>query len=146
MRAGGLCRPRRAGQCSRAPVRGPQRPLWRRRRMSAASGESGASGRVAIVGTGLVGSGWAIVFARAGFSVSLYDAADGAAERARSLILDRSHDLRDAGLIDDPAPIHARIACAATPRRGPRRRHLRPGERLRTRRRQNRGHGRNRRR
>ncbi|WP_246725549.1 3-hydroxyacyl-CoA dehydrogenase NAD-binding domain-containing protein, partial [Beijerinckia sp. L45] len=37
--------------------------------------------RVAIVGAGLVGSGWAIVFARAGLEVRLYDSVAGAAAR-----------------------------------------------------------------
>jgi len=73
-----------------------------------------SNSRIAVVGTGLVGSGWAIVFARAGFPVSLYDAAPGAAERALSLISERLNDLRDAGLIGDPAPIHARIGVAGS--------------------------------
>ena len=68
-----------------------------------------ATSRIAIVGTGLVGSGWAIVFARAGFPVSLYDKAPAAAERALALIGDRLRDLRDADLLEDPAPISARI-------------------------------------
>ena len=70
------------------------------------------TGAVAIVGTGLVGSGWAIVFARAGRPVRLYDAAPGAAEAARGLIRSRLDDLQQAGLIDDPASIYARIAVA----------------------------------
>ena len=69
-------------------------------------------GHIAIVGTGLVGSGWAIVFARAGLRVSLYDSAPGAAERARTLIGERLDDLHEAGLLDDPAAVHARIAVA----------------------------------
>ena len=69
---------------------------------------------IAIVGSGLVGSGWAIVFARAGFPVALYDRAAGAAERARSTIGDRLADLEAAGLIDDPAGIHARIRVATS--------------------------------
>ena len=68
---------------------------------------------IAIVGSGLVGSGWAIVFARAGFPVALYDRAPGAAERALSAIGDRLADLKAAGLIDDPAGIHARIRIAS---------------------------------
>ena len=67
---------------------------------------------VAIVGSGLVGSGWAIVFARAGFPVALYDSVDGAASRALATIGDRLQDLRSAGLIEDPAAIHARIRVA----------------------------------
>lgn len=71
-------------------------------------------GKIAIVGTGLVGSGWAIVFARAGFPVSLHDSAPGAAERARALIGERLLDLQAAGLIGEPAPILARISVAAS--------------------------------
>ena len=54
---------------------------------------------IAVVGAGLVGSGWAIVFARAGYAVSLYDSAPGAAERSHALIGERLNDLREAGLI-----------------------------------------------
>src|SRR5262245_51608610 len=43
--------------------------------------------RVAIVGSGLIGRSWAIVFARAGFDVALFDAADGVAEQARDLVI-----------------------------------------------------------
>lgn len=39
-------------------------------------------GRIAVVGTGLVRSRWAILFACAGLPVSLHDAPPGAAERA----------------------------------------------------------------
>ncbi|WP_044564300.1 3-hydroxyacyl-CoA dehydrogenase NAD-binding domain-containing protein [Azospirillum sp. B4] len=72
------------------------------------------SGKIAIVGTGLVGSGWAIVFARAGLPVALYDSAPGAAERARGLISDRLLDLQAATLIGEPASILARISVAAS--------------------------------
>jgi 3-hydroxyacyl-CoA dehydrogenase len=51
------------------------------------------SGPVAIIGTGLVGSGWAIVFARAGLPVALFDSASGAAERALDVIAARLSDL-----------------------------------------------------
>jgi L-gulonate 3-dehydrogenase len=70
--------------------------------------------RIAIVGTGLVGSGWAIVFARAGLPVSLYDAAPGAAKAARILIGERLIDLREAGLVDDPDAVLARISVAGS--------------------------------
>lgn len=70
-------------------------------------------GRIAIVGTGLVGSGWAIVFARGGHEVALHDAAPGAAVRAHALIGERLADLRAAGLLDEePAAVHARIRVA----------------------------------
>ena len=76
--------------------------------------EEQPKGRVAIVGTGLVGSGWAIVFARAGYPVALYDAVPGAAARALVLIGERLIDLRKAGLTGDPAPIQARITVAGS--------------------------------
>jgi L-gulonate 3-dehydrogenase len=71
-------------------------------------------GQVAIVGTGLVGSGWAIVFARGGFDVALFDSAPGAAERALEVIAARLADLHEAGLVQDPAAIRQRIRIAAT--------------------------------
>ena len=42
--------------------------------------------KVAVIGTGLVGRAWSIVFARAGHEVALYDPADGAVESALALI------------------------------------------------------------
>jgi 3-hydroxyacyl-CoA dehydrogenase len=68
--------------------------------------------RIAIVGAGLVGSGWAIVFARAGHPVALFDAAPGAAERALDVIAERLSDLQEAGLVQDPEAIHRRIRVA----------------------------------
>ncbi len=69
---------------------------------------------VAVVGTGLVGGGWAIVFARAGHEVRLHDQAPGAAARARAEVAARLDDLRDAGLLDEsPAAVLARIRLAS---------------------------------
>ncbi len=74
-----------------------------------------SEGKVAVVGTGLVGSGWAIVFARAGLAVALHDAVPGAAERARALIGERLVDLAAAGLIaEEPAEIAARVSVAGS--------------------------------
>ena len=68
---------------------------------------------VAIVGTGLVGGGWAIVFARAGHEVRLHDQAAGAANHARAEIAARLDDLHGAGLLDEPpATVLARIRVA----------------------------------
>ena len=69
---------------------------------------------IAVVGAGLVGSGWAIVFARAGFNVSLFDSVPGAAERAYDLIGQRLQDLYEATLVTEPAKIHARIRIASS--------------------------------
>ena len=56
---------------------------------------------VGILGAGLIGRAWAIVFARAGIDVRLHDAADEALERARDAIATSLDDLRQAGLIED---------------------------------------------
>lgn len=68
---------------------------------------------VAIIGSGLIGSAWAIVFARAGCRVALFDAAPGAANGACDLIRDRLGELRRHGLIDEaPESVASRIAPA----------------------------------
>lgn len=73
------------------------------------------SEKIAVIGTGLVGSGWAIVFARSGCEVALYDAAEGAAERARAVIVDRVEELARYGLLKDkPADVVARVSVAQT--------------------------------
>jgi 3-hydroxyacyl-CoA dehydrogenase len=69
--------------------------------------------KVALVGAGLVGQAWAIVFGRAGCDVTLYDADAAALARARDGIAASLADLVRAGLLDDAAPVLARIACVA---------------------------------
>src|SRR5262245_24603448 len=59
--------------------------------------------RVAIVGSGLIGRSWAIVFARAGFDVALYDAASGVAEQARELVIAALRDPESFGDVDAAA-------------------------------------------
>lgn len=73
-----------------------------------------AGERIAVVGTGLVGSSWAIVFARAGCEVAMYDAAPGAARRARESIAHRLDDLVAAGLLAEAPGVLARIRVADT--------------------------------
>jgi L-gulonate 3-dehydrogenase len=68
--------------------------------------------KVAILGTGLVGSGWAIVFARAGCSVSLYDAQTGVAEQALDGIAQSLDDLHAHGLLDHPPTVLDRMSVA----------------------------------
>ncbi|CAN5780581.1 3-hydroxyacyl-CoA dehydrogenase [soil metagenome] len=65
---------------------------------------------IAVIGAGLIGRAWAIVFARAGLRAALFDPDAGALARARGGVAASLGDLRAAGLIDDPAPIAARIA------------------------------------
>jgi len=71
--------------------------------------------RIAIVGAGLIGRAWAIVFARAGHSVKLYDADAAALERSEAILETSLADLEDAGLLDEAAvAVRARIARADT--------------------------------
>ncbi len=71
--------------------------------------------RIAVVGAGLIGRAWAMVFARAGMSVALWDKLPGVAEGAMGTIRARLDDLRAAGLVTEaPEAIAARIAPVAT--------------------------------
>nr|WP_299241208.1 3-hydroxyacyl-CoA dehydrogenase [uncultured Halomonas sp.] len=57
--------------------------------------------RIGILGAGLIGRAWAIVFARAGMPVTLYDVDDAILDRAQEAIGQSLADLRQAGLIED---------------------------------------------
>lgn len=71
--------------------------------------------KVAVVGAGLIGRAWAMVFARAGVPVALWDKVPGVAEGAMAIIADRLADLRAAGLVTEaPEVIAARVTPAAT--------------------------------
>jgi 3-hydroxyacyl-CoA dehydrogenase len=70
--------------------------------------------RIALVGGGLVGQAWAIVFGRAGHEVTLFDTEPAALERARRNIVLRLDDLAGLGLVDDAAAAHGRIRYVAT--------------------------------
>ena len=61
--------------------------------------------RNALVGGGLIGQAWAIVFGRAGHEVMLYDAEPAALKRARDAIALRLADLAGFGLLDDPSAL-----------------------------------------
>ncbi len=67
--------------------------------------------RIGVLGAGLIGQAWAIVFARGGHDVALTDIDAGVTAAARDRIAATLEDFRAAGLIDDPAAILARIAC-----------------------------------
>ena len=60
---------------------------------------------VAVIGAGLVGVGWAIVFAQAGLEVRIYDVDPHATERALALIPEQLKELQFFGLVDDPVRI-----------------------------------------
>ena len=68
--------------------------------------------KIAVVGTGLVGSAWAIVFARAGREVVLCDEKPEQAEEALRRVATNVKELEGHGLIDDPEAAVARISVA----------------------------------
>lgn len=67
---------------------------------------------VAIVGAGLVGSGWAMVFARAGATVRVFDGDAGIRASVLGHIAASLAELRDVGLVDDVDGVLARISVA----------------------------------
>ena len=69
---------------------------------------------VAIIGTGLIGRSWAIVFAAAGWQVRLTDSSAAAIEAAPKLIADGLAALATHGLVDDPASAVARVRAAGS--------------------------------
>jgi L-gulonate 3-dehydrogenase len=70
---------------------------------------------IAIVGAGLIGRAWAIVFARAGCSVAMFDAAPEALANCDKLLRENITDLAQHGLIfEAPDVVLARIKPAAT--------------------------------
>jgi L-gulonate 3-dehydrogenase len=68
--------------------------------------------RVAVIGSGLIGRAWAMVFARAGWDVALYDAVEGAADKALGLIAEGLDDLAKHGLVADPKGSASRVRAA----------------------------------
>jgi 3-hydroxyacyl-CoA dehydrogenase len=68
--------------------------------------------RVAIVGSGLIGRAWAIVFAGSGCEVALYDSVPGVAETARRLVADGLRELAANSLVTDQASAAARVRVA----------------------------------
>lgn len=69
---------------------------------------------VAVVGAGLVGAGWAIVFARAGATVRIFDASAQIAGNVLGFIARQLEDMKGFGLVDEPDAILARISVSAS--------------------------------
>ena len=66
--------------------------------------------KVAVIGAGLIGRAWSIVFARAGFTVNLWDKFPHQTKAALDFVADRLPELRQAGLLpDEPAAVLDRI-------------------------------------
>jgi L-gulonate 3-dehydrogenase len=70
--------------------------------------------RVAVIGAGVIGRGWIALFAKAGFQVSVYDAAPDAYGHAAEAVAVTLRDLASYGLTDDPDAAFARVAPAAS--------------------------------
>lgn len=71
--------------------------------------------KIAIVGAGLIGRAWAMVFARAGHNVVLWDAAPGAVDQALRLIESGLREFKRFELLDeDPAQVANRVTAAPT--------------------------------
>ncbi len=65
--------------------------------------------RIAVIGAGLIGRSWAIVFARAGWEVALHDATSDAIEQALATVADSMAELQAHGLVDDAKAAVKRI-------------------------------------
>ena len=69
--------------------------------------------RIAVVGAGLIGSAWAMVFARAGHAVRIWDPAAGASDAAMAVVRARLADLHAARLISEASEaVAARVTVA----------------------------------
>lgn len=71
-------------------------------------------GKIAIVGAGLVGSGWALVFARSGFQVAVFDPSKEASDRVLGWIGQELANLHDLGLVADVDEMLSRVTVAAS--------------------------------
>lgn len=68
--------------------------------------------RAAMIGAGLIGRSWAIVFASGGWDVALYDAVPGVAQKAVGLVADELTQLAERGLVRDPEAAAKRVRAA----------------------------------
>ena len=68
----------------------------------------------AIIGTGLIGQGWAIVFARMGWTVRLFDVNAAMLAEARALILQQLRELESQGLVTGADAIIERVHVATS--------------------------------
>lgn len=70
--------------------------------------------RVAVIGAGLIGQAWAMVFAAGGNEVRVWDANDSALANAMSLIRGQLDELQEQGLVDDARAAADRLVACAT--------------------------------
>lgn len=65
--------------------------------------------KIAIVGSGLVGQAWAIVYARGGCQVQMWDGSEQALQAGYELVRRQIRALQASGLLDDPEGAIARL-------------------------------------
>jgi L-gulonate 3-dehydrogenase len=70
--------------------------------------------KAAVIGAGMIGRAWAIVFARGGWDVALWDGVPGVVPAALETIAARYRELAEAGLAGDPEGALGRIHPAAS--------------------------------
>lgn len=68
----------------------------------------------AVVGSGLIGQAWAIVFARGGCNVKMWDVDPQALAKAHQLVADQIRELESQGLLKDAQAAIARISTVPT--------------------------------
>jgi 3-hydroxyacyl-CoA dehydrogenase len=69
---------------------------------------------VAIIGSGLIGRSWAIVFAGGGYHVALYDGVAGVADNACRLVAEELDELSKQGLVKEPKGAAQRVRAVAS--------------------------------
>lgn len=65
---------------------------------------------VAIVGAGLIGQAWALVFARAGCKVQMWDGNLSALQQAHEMVSNLANDLQRSGLVNDAQELISHIS------------------------------------
>lgn len=73
-----------------------------------------SKGKIAIVGSGLIGRAWATQFAGTGFEVALHDPGAGVAKAARAFIGKSLKELQGLGLVKDAAASLGRVRLASS--------------------------------
>ena len=70
--------------------------------------------KTAVIGSGLIGRSWAMVFARGGHDVVLWDQDSAQVERALTIVAKALPEMAAAGLLQEPEAIRVRITAART--------------------------------
>lgn len=82
--------------------------------VSSMASEIAASRSVALIGSGLIGRGWMILFANAGYEVRVYDVSDEARSAAADAVWANLQLLETEGMIDSARALLQRIRFCAT--------------------------------